>query len=391
MIAGFSLVASLLLAYLLNVILIRFSHRFVLAPRQQHEQYVRWATGTKPLVGGLSFFIVYLIANVVYYVAPEIFGADESVLPLALLSATTLGFLVGLADDAYSTKPLLKFLGQVGCGAIMIAFGVHIQLFDSLMLNYLLTLFWVVGIMNSINMLDNMDGITGSVSLGILASALAVMLYFGGIASQALYFIALCLAGTLAGFLLLNWHPSKLFMGDTGSQFLGVVLAFYGIVCFWNLPVATTGELIFTRQLLLPILAFLIPIIDTSFVSVMRMRRGQSPFVGGKDHITHHLSYVGLPDGIVALVVAAVTLLSGAVMFASAVVLENWSHFQTLLLLGYILANAGILLYLYRRGQHNLAVKQARAKQASGSAVVDNAEEVVQEVQPKESTAVHSR
>jgi UDP-GlcNAc:undecaprenyl-phosphate GlcNAc-1-phosphate transferase len=255
----------------------------------------------------------------------------------------------------------------------MIAFGIYIQLFEYAILNYLVTVFWVVGIMNSINMLDNMDGITGSVTLGILLTALGVMDYFS-VGGGALFYITLCLVGALGGFLVLNWHPSKLFMGDTGSQFLGVVLAFFGIVCFWNLPVATTGELIFTRQLLLPVLAFLVPIMDTTFVSIARMRRGQSPFVGGKDHITHHLSYVGLPDGTVALIVASVTLVSGAVMFASAVVLETWTHYQTLLLVGYISAHLLGFFYLYQRGLTNNKMKQQQAQVKQPKAAEHSAE-----------------
>jgi len=262
---------AVVLSFFLNRILIRFSHRFVF-PKADSAAQERWAK-SKPLVGGQAFFILFLLGLLAGFqlgVFPA--AAKQTNLLWALMSAGTLGFLIGLADDAYSTNPLAKFLGQVGCGVLFLVFGVQIHLFGHPVADGLLTLLWVVGIMNSINMLDNMDGITGSVSTGILITA-TIALAVAAAPAAGFVFLGIVMIGALLGFLLLNWNPSKLFMGDTGSMFIGVFLAFYGILAFWNYE-TTGGEHIFSQQLAMVLLAFLVPIWDTSFVTVARLRRG---------------------------------------------------------------------------------------------------------------------
>ena len=168
-----------------------------------------------------------------------------------ILASASLGFIIGLADDSYNTKPLLKFAGQLCCGLILIYSNVVIGLFHNSMLNNLLTLFWVVGIMNSINMLDNMDAISSTVSISIIVSALTAMI-FNSQLSSVYFMICIGVLGALIGFLYFNWHPSKMYMGDTGSQFIGVFLAALGIICFWNSG-NTTEHLDAAKNLLLQI------------------------------------------------------------------------------------------------------------------------------------------
>jgi UDP-GlcNAc:undecaprenyl-phosphate GlcNAc-1-phosphate transferase len=166
----------------------------------------------------------------------------------------------------------------------------------------------------------------------------------------------------MIGFLILNWKPSKLFMGDTGSQFLGALLAFYGIQYYWNQPTGS-GEIIFSRNFQLPVLAFLMPIMDTTFVTIARMRRGQSPFVGGKDHITHHLFYFGVHEKMIPVVTLSVTLLSGILNFTILKVIGNsWSHVETFLFGGYIALMFGIFLYIYQTGLKMNKERTARLK-----------------------------
>ena len=157
-------------------------------------------------------------------------------------------------------------------------------------------------------MLDNMDGITTIVSIFIL---LAAAIGSGLNLSSNFFYTFIC-GGTvsaLVGFLLFNWHPSKIFMGDTGSQMIGALLAAIGIIFFWNNELIDTQHTWYSK-LALVITAFVIPIADSLTVTINRMRRGQSPFVGGKDHTTHHLSYAGLSDRQVALVMISTVSLS---------------------------------------------------------------------------------
>jgi UDP-GlcNAc:undecaprenyl-phosphate GlcNAc-1-phosphate transferase len=186
------------------------------ATKSISPEMIRWNTA-KPAVGGISFFMTFLLS---FTIAGIIFQGDsifKSYFHLSLIATCSMAFLMGLADDAYNTKPWLKFLVQFACGLFLIVFNQHIKIFDNEWLNYTITMVWVIGIMNSINMLDNMDAITTSVSAFILLNALA-LLYVSGRANEVVFVILLGLLGALVGFLFFNWHPSKLYMGDTGSS-----------------------------------------------------------------------------------------------------------------------------------------------------------------------------
>src|SRR5436189_3101464 len=212
--------AVLVFSLLINSLFMRFAR--TLGIREKGEMLVRWSSTSKPAFGGISFFILFLVCFTLHGVLFP--GESQAALRpelLGLLAATSLGFLMGLADDAYNTRPLLKFLVQVACGFILVASGTSIDLFEARWANTALTIFWVVGMMNSINMLDNMDGITTAVSIAVLSAGAMAMLTLGPM--DPVYMVLM--VGTMAalsGFLFFNWHPSRMYMGDTGSQFLGV-------------------------------------------------------------------------------------------------------------------------------------------------------------------------
>lgn len=296
---------------LINGILLRFIK--TLGTKNQQGATVRWSANTKPAIGGLSFYIVFLVGLSVALLA---FDPDDLYDRLdlgGLFVAVSLGFMMGLTDDAYNTNPFLKFVVQVICGIILVVTGSSIQLFENDAINYAITILWVVGIMNSINMLDNMDGIATIVSIFIVISGLGALIFF----NRAATFEFMALLGVfaaLSSFLFFNWHPSRIFMGDTGSQFLGVLLAYLGIHYCWNIGVAVPSE-----GLLEPLAAllavFTLPICDTTVVTINRLREGRSPFVGGKDHTTHHLSYRGLSDTGVAGIFIGISIISLSLYF----------------------------------------------------------------------------
>ena len=254
---------------------------------------------------------------------------------------------MGLADDAYNTRPLLKFATQVFCGILLILGGTSIHVFDIPWADQVLTVLWVVGMMNSINMLDNMDGITTVTSLGILAAGLLVYQMNGPRMSIDMVLIIGVMA-SLAGFLFYNWNPSRMFMGDTGSQFLGVFLAYVGIRCLWN-GASPTGEMEPWRQACMALVVFLLPIADTTTVTINRLLRGTSPFVGGKDHTTHHLSYAGLSDAQVALTFGALSGVSWLLTFVALKFIPVWKNFHSLIYVGYAVVVFALLFGLTRR------------------------------------------
>ncbi len=282
---------------LINYILLRFAQ--TLGIRNKEEYQARWNSNAKPALGGISFYVIFLFSFIFTLLLPHSdFGFNLQI--VGILIAATLAFLMGLADDAFNTQPLLKFLTQVFCAFIIIFSGHSVVIFENQFINYLITIFWVVGIMNSINMLDNMDGITTIISIviGLFIVALNISLFNTGSYSTTLN---LGVLGALFGFLVYNFHPSKMFMGDTGSQFLGLFLAVMGIDNCWNSPNSHLIGGFPLLNIILVILVFLIPLTDTFTVVFNRLRAGRSPFVGGKDHTTHHLFFKGITEKRIAI------------------------------------------------------------------------------------------
>jgi UDP-GlcNAc:undecaprenyl-phosphate/decaprenyl-phosphate GlcNAc-1-phosphate transferase len=328
----------LLFSLLINSIMLRFVK--TLGIRNEKETVIRWSDQVKPAIGGLGFYIVFLLSITLHSFIFSYSGSFVDFQLTGILGATSLGFLMGLADDAYNTRPILKLFTQILCSVILIYSGTYINIFESDILNYTLTIIWVVGLMNSINMLDNMDGITTIVSIVITFTILLLMLLNNQIESVEMTLVIGLLAALFA-FLFFNWNPAKMYMGDTGSQFLGILLAALSINHLWN-PV-TTHEFAISRQFLIPILSFIIPIVDTTTVTIKRLRKGQSPFVGGKDHTTHHLSYLGLSEKQVAIVVALIAIISSIIVVYLISSIKVWSHMLTIIFIVYFLIVFGVL------------------------------------------------
>lgn len=331
---------SVVFSFLLNKVLLKFSSN--LGIRNHDVSIVRWSNTSKPALGGIGFFIAFLISGSIYSI---LFDENANVFNIELLgivTATSLAFIMGLADDAYNTKPLLKFGAQILCGIILIYTGTYIELFPNSIANYVLTVFWVVGMMNSINMLDNMDGITTTVSIFVLLAAMMTIFLCTDAYAGIHILLLLGVLGALVGFLFFNWHPSKMFMGDTGSQFLGVFLAAIGIIYFWNNP-GIKGDDAHTRQIIITLLAFIMPIIDTTTVTINRLRKGIPPYVGGKDHTTHHLSYLGYSDQKIGLIFAGLCLASLALIYVAIRLVGQWQYWHAGVFFVYFLIVFGVL------------------------------------------------
>jgi len=285
-------VIGLLISLVSNKLLLSFSQ--TLGIRNKNDITVRWSNESKPSLGGLAFFVAFLLGAIAYsiiFYTENIFHNKEFV---GLFGAGLIAFIMGLADDAYNTKPYLKLAVQILCGVILVATDSLIAITPSFTLNAFLTISWVVLIMNSLNMLDNMDGITGTNALFILITCLAsdIILYDW---NMNLWTLTLCIQiGALVGFLYFNIHPSKLFMGDAGSQFIGLFTAFFAIHDLSNIGLKTNESPLI--GLIIILIAFGPALVDTLSVVINRLKKGQNPMVGGKDHTTHHLVYAGYTD-----------------------------------------------------------------------------------------------
>ncbi len=287
---GFAILTSLFV----NVLLLRFST--TLGIRNKNDVIIRWSNQSKPSLGGVSFFIVFLIASIFFTILDREGYIFHNRKFIFFFIAGGMAFVMGLADDAYNTKPLAKLLIQIFCGVFLCFGGSVFNLFNNDFLNYGVTIFWVVLLMNSLNMLDNMDGITGTVCLFVLLSCQISMLQHSDFSQSIWQILNIAVIGSIIGFLYHNIHPSKLFMGDAGSQFIGFFVAFMSIEFLANTN-SISASLGFNWQgLILVLIVFTVPFADTVSVIINRLSKGIPPYVGGKDHTTHHLVYKGKTD-----------------------------------------------------------------------------------------------
>jgi len=279
-------------------------------------------TDPVPYLGGLAIVAAFALTVVVAaIVRPPVSGRGELFVVLGL--AVLLAF-VGLLDDLAGLSPLVRLVVEVGAGLTVWAVGGGVDLFGPGVTDAAITVLWVVGITNAFNLLDNMDGLSSGVA-AIAAGWLFV------IASQNGQFLvaglAIGLAGCAIGFLRHNFHPARIYMGDAGALFLGFMLAYLGMKLRFDAPTSTT--------FLVPILVMGVPIFDTTLVTVTRLHRGVSPFVGGRDHMSHRIVRAGLPVpaavvliytigiclGMVAFVVSRIDRTSAYVLTAAVVIL----------------------------------------------------------------------
>lgn len=331
---------TFIIGFLIHKYLINRSKKYNL--HKSNTSAIRWEQQSKPIFGGITFFSLFIFAiiNYIIFFGSNVIASETSI---AIILTVTISFLMGLADDILNTPPLFKFGMQLAVALILIYFGIYIDVFNSNTLNYLLTVFWVVGIMNSINMLDNMDAITPSTSLIISIIIGAFVIYA---APANIWFYIMILVSIYAGlgsFLIFNWHPSKMYMGDNGSQFLGAILAIFSILFLWNQDAPACNNPALFKLVTVAII-FTMPLTDTVTVSINRLLQGKSPFVGGKDHTTHHLSYAGFTDRMVAMFFIAGSLISGIIAM---ILIQYFPNPNITTLLVFSLYPAAVFIGLY--------------------------------------------
>ena len=223
-ITGFA-VGGLITALICNILLLRFAHS--LGIRNKNDIVIRWSNESKPSLGGVSFFVVFGFASICFSILFDDVNIFQNKQFVGLFTGGVLAFVMGLADDAYNTRPFLKLFIQILCGVLMIFTDTTIHLFHEPFVDAIFTILWVVLIMNSLNMLDNMDGITGTTVLFILSSCLFAGWLVFEFNTNIWTLLNVALIGGVIGFLTMNIHPSKLFMGDAGSQFIGFFVAYF--------------------------------------------------------------------------------------------------------------------------------------------------------------------
>ncbi|MBU0515668.1 MAG: hypothetical protein KJ621_12940 [Proteobacteria bacterium] len=285
---------------------------FMVQPRED-----RWHSKPTALLGGVGIFISFGVVFWAFFpgwrLAPlpgfweMIFLTDPLKVPAAsvlpwLFACLAAMFVIGLVDDLRPLRPQLKFVLQLLVAVAAVALGVQVKIIPWPIVTIPLTLFWLVGITNAVNILDNMDGLAPGTAF-IAASFLTLFAHWGASYEAAL--AAAVLAGAVLGFLPYNFNPAKAFMGDGGSLFLGFALASLAIVGTWQ----NVTHLVLS--LLVPLAVLVVPIFDTALVSFERTRAGRSIARGGRDHSSHRLVFLGLSERRAVVVLLAISLLFG--------------------------------------------------------------------------------
>jgi UDP-GlcNAc:undecaprenyl-phosphate/decaprenyl-phosphate GlcNAc-1-phosphate transferase len=269
----------------------------------QHRGFVarpktdRWHKKPTAMLGGLAIWLAVLICYF-FFVPHTTYG-------WVIIRASTFLFLVGLIDDLIHIKPYQKLIGQVLGAAFVVYYGLSLPWTTSQPVNVALSIFWLIGITNALNLLDNMDGLAAGISV-IAAGFLALSFLNTGQLNEALMLVTF--AGALLGFLIYNSNPASIFMGDCGSMFIGFFLASSALV-----NVSGGRSRSFLPVLAVPILILFIPIFDTTFVTILRKLSGRAASQGGRDHTSHRLVALGMSERHAVWMLYAFAGLSGVV------------------------------------------------------------------------------
>jgi len=265
------------LALALTPLVRAFARRFGVVAKPKID---RWHKKPTAMLGGVAIWSSVIISIQLFM--------PETTYGWVILRATSLLFLVGLVDDLIHIKPYQKLIGQILGSAFIVYYGLTLPWTGSPLLNMGLAIFWLIGITNAINLLDNMDGLASGISI-IAAGFLALGFVNTGQYMEAL--MLLIFAGALLGFLVFNSNPASIFMGDCGSMFVGFFLASSALI-----NVSGGRSRSFLPVLAVPILVLFIPIFDTTFVTVLRKLSGRAASQGGRDHTSHRLVALGMSE-----------------------------------------------------------------------------------------------
>ena len=299
-------IISFFLCFVLTPVIRQISlHKgWVAKPRKE-----RWHKNPTAIMGGIAIYIgvslpIYFISDfssVIQFVSGTSGHFPLPSIPTIIWIGMTLLFIIGLVDDYFQIKPYTKFIGQLLVASLVAFLGFRIHWFESLTVDTIVTIFWIVGITNAFNLIDNMDGLCAGIAL--ITSIFTAMMFFETQPNAAI--ISLILATALAAFLVYNFNPASIFMGDSGSLPIGYTLA---ILAFSYSKISVPNSI---STYAVPILLLVVPIFDMTLVSTIRVLSGRKMSDGGKDHSSHRLVLIGLSEREAVFFLYLVSIVSG--------------------------------------------------------------------------------
>lgn len=259
-----------------------------------------------PRMGGLAIFISFVIGMFVYMPESEFFY------PILIGSAIIV--ITGILDDMMELSAKVKLIGQIAAAAVVVFNGVFVEFINVPLIGEVnfgflaipLTIIWIVGITNAINLIDGLDGLAAGVSSIALVTISGMAIFMGNDFVAA---VGLILLGSTLGFLIYNFHPAKIFMGDTGAMFLGFIISVLSLLGFKNVTLVS---------LIIPIIILGVPISDTIFAIIRRLLNKQPLSAADKSHLHHCLLQTGYSHRQTVLIIYGIAAFFGlaAVLFS---------------------------------------------------------------------------
>ncbi len=301
-----ALAASLVLTPIMRRLAVRLG--YVAIPRES-----RWHKKETALLGGVAIYLSAVGAWGAFALASPHSAASRPL--LIIMAAATAMFFLGLADDLISMDPQHKLAGQIIISAVLLFFGLHLEWTGAKTLDLLISIFWLVGITNAFNLLDNMDGLAAGIAF-IGAGFLFLFSTFypqPGLTSSGTEVVIAAFLGSLLGFLVYNFNPASIFMGDAGSLFIGFLLACLTMQVHGGRVHGGGGILHLLSVISVPVFIVFIPIVDTTLVSITRKLFGRHISQGGRDHSSHRLVAVGFSEKKAVMVLYGFSIASGGI------------------------------------------------------------------------------
>lgn len=307
-----ALVIGIVVSALMTPVSIKLAYKLDVIDRPRDDRRVH--DRPIPRFGGLAIFTGSMVAMII----PATMNSN---IRIAMIGGTLM-YLLGVADDIKDLRPIVKFAGQVAIASLMFAMGIRIRFVNTILaptlanpkaivffstgLAYLITVLWIVGITNAVNLMDGLDGLAAGCT-AIMALSLAYVAYIHGIrlGMMPVCVALVAVAGGCIGFLPYNFSPAKTFMGDGGALYLGYMIAVMSVIS--PLKRATMiGAII-------PMLVLAVPIFDTAFAMVRRMARQESIMKADKGHLHHHLMAAGFGQRRSVLIMYGIVGIMGVV------------------------------------------------------------------------------
>mgnify|MGYP001249946949 CR=1 FL=1 len=360
---GIAFAAALLMALILTPFVKRFAFWVGAVDRPNHRKV---HTTVMPRLGGVGIFLAFVGA--LFVVLPVLTEYNENAV-WALLVGGTIIVLTGALDDRFDLSPKLKLLGQLAAAGAVVAFGLRINvglldvpfaenawLQEMAWLSIPLTIFWIVGVTNAINLIDGLDGLAGGVSAIATGTMLVVAVMMNNVTV-----ILLCaiLLGCILGFLVFNFHPAKIFMGDSGALFLGFSLATLSVLGFKQATLVS---------FVVPLLILGVPLSDTFFAILRRIANRTPISLADKNHLHHRLRDLGLSHRNTVLAIYGISLVFGVLaVFLSQTKLAWWGILAVVIVILLVLEIAAEAIGIIGKTRkpllrflHSVSVKAAR-------------------------------